>query len=213
LLCAKSTRSRAAPAGAQPRPTGTSQIPKKVRPHLPDCAEQPVARPQTGCPSWLAPGSSSSPRRTRLCPPGATSPSTSTPCSTPRRVPPAWPATWARSASTSSATSPGTRGRRSGLPMACSACRAAGSGASVGACRQALTRADPPCSCLQVMEFGYTKLHVDAFGRRILQRPVSFKRKTYRWASGGCSHDLRRQLMVAFYLWPAPLLCSCSPLA
>ncbi len=89
--------------------------------------------------------------------------------------------------------------------MACSACRAAGSGASVGACRQALTRADPPCSCLQVMEFGYTKLHVDAFGRRILQRPVSFKRKTYRWASGGCSHDLRRQLMVAFYLWPARL--------
>ena len=36
-----------------------------------------------------------------------------------------------------------------------------------------------PC---QVMEFGFTRLLLDAFGRRILERPINIKRKTYRRA-------------------------------
>ncbi|KAK9825661.1 hypothetical protein WJX81_006801 [Elliptochloris bilobata] len=33
----------------------------------------------------------------------------------------------------------------------------------------------------QVMEFGFTRLLLDAFGRRLLERPISIKRKTYSY--------------------------------
>ena len=36
------------------------------------------------------------------------------------------------------------------------------------------------------MEFGFTRILLDAFGRRLLERPINIKRKTYRRA-----HHLR----------------------
>lgn len=45
------------------------------------------------------------------------------------------------------------------------------------------------------MEFGFTRLLLDAFGRRLLERPIDIKRKTYR-----CAHALHT--CTACYCFP-----------